>query len=198
MSIGLTIGDLVEDKLPFELQNPYCAWVDSGKPKKYLEFLKEFESLRPQKDYCVYVISHEDTVLYVGRSQNCLTRVLRHIGVVDSWGKPYPENIDWLPGSSIGQLIADRRPNSLKWKVTLYDCDEIAELAGNETGFGIAAWKEHIGLNPERAEEFMILHLRPCLNVAGNPQPAKLPKAYIRRTGRGAQRAARAAFDVSV
>jgi hypothetical protein len=118
------------------------------------EFLCDtlYHSLRYSTDMSIYTLRDKDLVLYVGRSDNSRSRLLDHIG--DIYERANITNVGWL--------VRDNLPASLGWMIDLY-------TAGN---WGC--------LDAPMAENRAIKELRPCLNVAMNPDPQPLPSRYRR------------------
>jgi hypothetical protein len=86
----------------------------------------------------------------------------------------------------IGNMIKDNLPDSLKWVMEMYtlvECVPVVQIC-------MQSWyswyrKEIEPLNVllrdlliNTAEQAMIEHYRPCLNVMGNRKPSPLPDRY--------------------
>jgi hypothetical protein len=142
----------------------------------------------------IYVVREGDIVFYVGQSHDPVDRLLQHLS--------HPEaSFQQLP-SALGQLILDNRPGSLAWEIdlmTMADCRPFVarrcpawlwpvELSAEtqptgaqsrEAALVARAWEDrYVGW----AEQAMIDHLRPALNVSGNRGPGRcrVPEKYLR------------------
>ena len=105
-----------------------------------------------QERMSIYALRDGDLFFYVGRSELTLRRLEQHIGSI----------YDRANVSEVGWLIRDNLPNSLSWGIDLYMPQDWGCLNYDAPG----------------AENRAIKALRPCLNVAMNPDPRSLPARY--------------------
>lgn len=141
----------------------------------------------PFDDHYLYIVRDRETVFYVGQSLDPVSRLHEHI---------YGSGRSHV--SYLGQLIrrCAREADlfavpSLEWQVeflTLAECTPYVERYQRLPRWPVS-WKEAIS-PPEGmtsywhkqainyAEGALIEHYRPCMNVAGNPNPTPLPECY--------------------
>lgn len=126
------------------------------------EVLAQETDIAPE-DYAVYLVKADETVLYVGQSASTANRLLSHLGSNPSGTY-----------TQLGTCIQANRPASDMWafeEYTLEDCREavMQDREARKAPFPNAP------LSKYDAELTFIRLYRPCLNVAGNPDPTPLP-----------------------
>jgi hypothetical protein len=126
-------------------------------------------------DHCLYLYRDGSTVFYVGRSTSPLQRLHEHLGRGDFCNLPSP----------LGKTILDNLPLSLSWTLqllTVADCEPLVLLHRPEYhGWYLQQLNRRLAREAaEVAEEALIDHYRPYLNIAGNPAARPLPQKYRR------------------
>ena len=129
-------------------------------------------------DHALYLYRDGDTVFYIGRSTSPLERLWEHLGQ-----GAYTRRI-----SPLGALILRHAPHSLLWQMelrTVAECEELVRQYRPEYHeWYLQQMKKHLTYEAaEVAEEALIEHYHPCLNISGNSQGHPLPKQY-RQTSR--------------
>ena len=124
-------------------------------------------------DHYVYLYRDGSTVLYIGRSTSPLQRLLEHLGRGDFCDIPSP----------LGKTIIDNLPLSLGWTLlllTVADCEPLVRLHRPEYHeWYLQQMTRRLAREAaEVAEEALIDHYQPCLNIAGNRAPHPLPEKY--------------------
>lgn len=123
------------------------------------------------KDHYIYLFRDGEEIFYVGRSYSPITRLIQHIG----------DDRPWIP-DAIGNLILNNKPLSLNWEMELYTLEDClpfiseAYLPYYQRYLGNILIKNEL---IQTAEDEMIFHFQPYLNVIGNSQNKKiLPEKY--------------------
>jgi hypothetical protein len=129
-------------------------------------------------DHYLYLYRAGEMVLYIGRSTSPLERLLEHLGRGAYTRRTSP----------LGALILDHLPLSLTWLIELRTVAECEELVRHYRPECYEWYHEQINKHLAReasevAEDALIEHFRPCLNIMGNRQGQELPEQY-RRTSR--------------
>ena len=123
--------------------------------------IDELEALDPNcLGYCIYLIRDEEVVLYIGRANDPIERLMQHFGRASR-----------SSGAAIGRFYQEHKDFSEGWTIDIYtleDCEQVLNLDLQR------------GRSPH-AERLFIQHFRPCLNDTNNPNPSKLPERYQRR-----------------
>jgi len=140
-----------------------------------LEFTieKALEGDIDTNDHYLYLYRDGSTVLYIGRSSSPLQRLYEHLGKGDFRDIP----------SHVGKTIIDNLPLSLSWSLlllTLADCEPLVRLHRPEYHeWFLQQMKHRLAREAsEVAEESLIDHYQPCLNIAGNRALHFLPEKY--------------------
>jgi predicted GIY-YIG superfamily endonuclease len=113
-----------------------------------------------------------DTTLYIGKSMQIEDRIASHLGI----GSRMPKN-------RILSLVNANQPDSLLWMIDLYtvkDCETALHENLDELGWNVEKLflPHFIEIGVQMAEESLIRHYRPCLNVLNNSKPSELPAKY--------------------
>jgi hypothetical protein len=140
-----------------------------------LEFTieKALEGNIDTTDHYLYLYRDESTVLYIGRSTSPLQRLYEHLGKGEFRDIPSP----------LGKTIIVNLPLSLGWSLlllTIADCEPLVRLHRPEFHeWYLQQMKRRLAREAaEVAEESLIDHYQPCLNIAGNRTPHPLPEKY--------------------
>jgi hypothetical protein len=134
-------------------------------------------------DHCLYLYRDGETVLYIGRSTSPLERLQEHLG-----RGAYTRQI-----SPLGTLILAHLPTSLTWRIelrTVAECEELVRHYRPECyEWYLQQMRKHLTREAsEVAEEALIEHYRPYLNIMGNRQGQILPERYKRPSHPGEAR----------
>jgi hypothetical protein len=120
-------------------------------------------------EHYLYMIADGETWLYIGRSAHPVERVYEHLG------------FSWRGGRSpLGQAIARNLPQASTWQIqflTLADCEP---YVGEHETIDLESYHDpaHLDLAIEAAEQALLLHFHPLLNVLGNDSVDCLPLQY--------------------
>jgi len=125
------------------------------------------------KDHYLYLCRDGTTVFYVGRSTAPLERLYEHLGRGDFTNRPSP----------LGKLILNHMPHSLAWIMqfmTIADCESLVQQYRPEYyEWYIQQTNRYLAREAaEVAEEALIDHYQPYLNIAGNRAGLALPEKY--------------------
>ena len=134
---------------------------------------KALEGNADTSDHYLYIYQAGPTILYIGRSTSPLQRLYEHLGQGDFHNAP----------SSLGRTILDNLPFSLNWRLlllTIADCEPFVRQHRPEFHeWYIQQLKRRLAREATGvAEESLIDHYQPCLNIAGNRKPQTLPENY--------------------
>lgn len=126
-------------------------------------------------DHSLYLYRDGSTVFYVGRSISPLQRLYEHLGKGDFSDIPSP----------LGKTILDNLPLSLGWTLLLFtvaDCEPLVVVHRPEYhDWYLQQMNRHLAREAaEVAEEALIEHYQPYLNIAGNRAARPLPQRYRR------------------
>lgn len=109
----------------------------------------------------IYVIRDRKIIFYIGKSEyDVIERAQAHFGL----GNVFPKL-----SCEMEQLAMDNLPSSKKWKVDFYtisDCEKKLKMKFRDTS---------------HAEESMIFHFGPYLNVTYNVNRKGIPKKYTEK-----------------
>jgi len=124
----------------------------------------------------------QQIAFYVGQSKSILDRIGGYIG----WNS-------YCEASAIRLFIHANLPQSYGWAIALYSLDDCLGLYRKHRQGIMEGFVKHFkaqgkSFNPptfkpssftvNNAEEFFIRRYSPCLNIAFNPSPTKIPTAY--------------------
>jgi hypothetical protein len=130
------------------------------------------------REHCFYLYRDQEVIFYIGRSFFPLERLREHLG----WGMFNGSR------SPLGVFILEHLPQALSWTMelrTALDCDSLVRHYRPE----YHDWyQQHLHKRltheiVEVAEEVLIEHYHPCLNITGNRQGAVLPERYQHKSG---------------
>jgi len=132
-----------------------------------------FEGTIDTTNHYLYLYRDGETIFYIGRSTCPLERLQEHVGM-----GAYNRHT-----SRLGALILAHLPQSLLWQIELRTVAECDVLVYRYRPEYYAWYLQQISKNivreaTEVAEEVLIEHYRPCLNVMGNRQRQALPERY--------------------
>jgi hypothetical protein len=135
------------------------------------EVLEHEPGIRAE-EFRVYVIRDEQTVFYVGQSQNTYNRFLAHLGLDERTG-----------ASLVGTFIRENAPASGAWlfeQYTVEECRPFVEQRRAALPEEIRAFFAATGnhYDADDAEEALIKLHRPYFNTAKNPHSLPLPGCY--------------------
>jgi hypothetical protein len=125
-------------------------------------------------DHTIYLFRDGATVLYVGQSQK---DILKRVG-------GYLNLNGFSPSNPIRLLIRAKLPQSYDWLVEFFTTDGCVEIYHQND---IAINKAHglpapvarpKGISVNVAEQALIRFYHPCLNIAHNSHPTRLPASY--------------------
>lgn len=124
-------------------------------------------------DHYLYLCRDGETIFYIGRSTAPLERLREHLGRGDFSDVPSP----------LGKLILDHLPLSLTWTfqlLTTADCEALVrQHRGEYYAWYVQQMDRHLTREAsEVAEEVLIDHYQPCLNIVGNLSGRPLPEKY--------------------
>ena len=127
-------------------------------------------------DHDLYLYRDDETVLYIGRSTSPLERLREHLGM-----GLYNRRI-----SALGTLILAQKPGSFSWVMelrTVSECEALIHRYRPEVfGWYLQQREKHLTREAsEVAEQVLIEHYHPCLNVIGNRHGQTLPERYRRQ-----------------
>lgn len=108
----------------------------------------------------IYLFRAGDDVLYVGCSVDLIERIYAHLKGVSS---------------GIGDLVYNNMPASKDWLVDLMEVEECSPVVQQFYPLNAV-----VASDIEAVERCMIMHHRPCMNTANNPNGKPLPP-HIRR-----------------
>jgi hypothetical protein len=129
-------------------------------------------------EHYLYLYRDQEVIFYIGRSFFPLERLREHLGL----------GMFNCHRSPFGMLILDHLPQALLWTMELWtasDCDLLVQHYWPE----YHDWyQQHLQNHLTReivevAEEVLIEHYRPCLNMVGNQQGMILPEQYRQKGG---------------
>ena len=132
----------------------------------------------------LYIVREGETIFYIGQSLTPVSRMLEH--VYGSRGHGPSHLGDFI------RLFAEYADNWQVELLTLDDCkpyidqygtfcrgeedaEKYWELSHTHNGLRDKYWQQY-AINS--AEGALIQHYRPCINIAGNPNPSPLPELY--------------------
>ena len=139
------------------------------------------------EDHYLYLIRDGETVFYVGQSIDPITRLSDHLGTALKF-----------PGTgsdSLGWMIGDNLPDSLGWIFELYTlADALTFIKEHATERRLASYQRMVQRllaeegdwgdlkeTKDMAEDAMIEHFRPCLNVARVHFESPIPMRYLEK-----------------
>jgi predicted GIY-YIG superfamily endonuclease len=106
----------------------------------------------------IYVVRDEECVLYVGRSKDVVTRLYNHI---EKWAS-----------HQLGDVIRINAPQSLSWQIELMEPEECRDIVKS---IGYQRYEDtELTIDIELAEQSLIMHYHPCLNISNNVNPGRL------------------------
>jgi hypothetical protein len=157
---------------------------DEGKMMIKITIRAAFEEFFDTAEHYLYLYRDGTTVFYVGKSFSPLDRLMEHLAL-------YGRSL----GSRLGDVINDNFPASLDWTMemfTLQDCESIVKAHQfSSYPFYQRCLMQQSPIERDMAikiaEESLIDHYKPCLNVLArryrNPLPAKYIKQKIANDG---------------
>lgn len=127
------------------------------------------------KGYYLYLYRDGDVVFYVGQSKDPIERIRQHLG----------RALPYWP-DAIGQLILDNAPASfIEWKIDLFTLSDCLEAVQAHWVSQASSFQNLVNTfyDPDlvnRAEEALIAHYRPHLNVLNATKYTNpLPERYV-------------------
>jgi hypothetical protein len=126
-----------------------------------LAFSEFHEQRYREQQYCLYVVKNgSGDVLYVGISKNDVWE--RWFG----WGGHFTWDGDVLSGESpVGVKIENHLPDSLKWKIQLWNLEDCLEFCSDDFPADLSE------VTIDYLEPIMIRKLFPILNATYNQNP---------------------------
>ena len=121
------------------------------------------------RDHYLYMIADAETWLYIGRSRGPVERLYEHLG------------FSWRGGRSfVGQVISRNLPHASAWRVQLLTLADCESYVREHKTMDLQRYRDptHLDLAIDAAEQALLLHLHPVLNVLGNDSVQCLPSQY--------------------
>ena len=119
-------------------------------------FLLKEQCPEAWQGFDLYIFRDEATIFYAGQSHAAFTRVWDHL-------------LNGFKGRSIiGRFVWCNWPKSMRFTIELLTSQ--------------AAQFNHVGNDPDAAEQLLIRQWSPCFNVSHNQQPTPLPYFYLPAT----------------
>jgi len=114
----------------------------------------------------VYMVRDGECVLYVGKSKDVISRLHDHM---EKW-----------TSHQLGDVIRINAPQSLSWQIELMEPEECRDIV-KSIGERYQRYEDtKLTIDMGFAEQSLIMHYHPCLNISNNVSPNRLP-AHIKR-----------------
>jgi hypothetical protein len=169
MMLQATVTDILTGKFYQAVNDePHLVYSSLNGQDLYEAFFEYLAS------HCLYLIRDGSTVLYIGHSK---TDIMKSIG-------GYVGLTSLYENSAIGRLIRANRPIAYQWVIELFTLDDVMHFLLVGEGAAEMTLYEFGRLHPEITydrnflEQRLIRDFHPCLNIAYNPTPTRLPSHY--------------------
>jgi predicted GIY-YIG superfamily endonuclease len=129
---------------------------------------------RDTTNHYLYLYRDGNTIFYVGRSTKPLKRMDEHMKSTHM--------------DDLGKVINTNMPDSLSWIFEMYTLEDCLPLVRQYQQYSLVFYKEILQETQriqyktiaDIAEEVMIEHYKPCLNVLANLSRSQLPEKYVK------------------